>query len=170
MKKLLSLMLFACAIAGRSWASSGVAEVKGTALNSTIAGTVQFEDTAAGLKVSASLSNVPPGQHAFHIHEFGSCADSGKAAGSHYNPMSAPHGQVLKDGMAHAHAGDLGNITAGQDGKATLEAVIPGLSLASGQYTVAGRAVILHEKVDDFSQPAGNAGGRIGCGPIVIIK
>ena len=38
----------------------------------------------------------------------------GKAAGSHYNPMGAPHGQVLKDGMQHAHAGDLGNITAGR--------------------------------------------------------
>jgi len=28
--------------------------------------------------------------------------------------------------------------------------------------------VILHEKVDDFSQPVGNAGGRIACGSIVL--
>jgi Cu-Zn family superoxide dismutase len=26
--------------------------------------------------------------------------------------------------------------------------------------------VILHEKEDDFGQPTGNAGGRIGCGVI----
>jgi Cu-Zn family superoxide dismutase len=36
--------------------------------------------------------------------------------------------------------------------------------------TVAGRAVVVHEQEDDFSQPVGNAGGRIACGPIVITK
>ena len=33
-------------------------------------------------------------------------------------------------------------------------------------HAVAGRAFILHEKQDDFGQPTGNAGGRIGCGKI----
>jgi Cu-Zn family superoxide dismutase len=33
---------------------------------------------------------------------------------------------------------------------------------------VAGRAFVLHEKADDFGQPVGNAGSRIGCGPIVL--
>jgi Cu-Zn family superoxide dismutase len=33
---------------------------------------------------------------------------------------------------------------------------------------VGGRAIILHEKMDDFSQPTGNAGGRIGCGTIIV--
>src|SRR6267142_2847656 len=163
MNKIAGITLLVLGLAARGWSAMGVAEVKGTALNSPISGTVKFEDNAGGLKVSAALAHVPPGLHAFHIHEFGSCAETGKAAGGHFNPMSAPHGQVLKDGIAHAHAGDLGNITAGADGKATLEAVIPGLVLANGSYTVAGRAVILHEKVDDFSQPVGNAGGRIGC-------
>ncbi|MBI3323135.1 MAG: superoxide dismutase family protein, partial [Candidatus Omnitrophica bacterium] len=32
-----------------------------------------------------------------------------------------------------------------------------------------GRSLILHEKVDDFGQPLGNAGGRIGCGVIRIV-
>jgi len=168
MNKKIGLTIVVMAMATRVWASKGVADVKGTATGSMIAGTVQFEDSPAGLKVSAALTGVPPGQHAFHIHEFGSCADSGKAAGSHYNPMNAPHGQVLKDGMQHAHAGDLGNVTAGADGKVTLNAVIPGITLGSSAYTVGGRAVVLHEKVDDFSQPVGNAGGRIGCGPITI--
>jgi len=152
-----------------SWAAMGVANVQGTAPGSTISGTVKFEDTAGGLKVSAQLTGVPAGPHAFHIHEFGSCDDMGKAAGSHYNPLKSPHGEVLKVGIHHAHAGDLGNITAGADGTAALEAVIPGVTLSGGKYDVAGRAVILHEKVDDFSQPAGNAGGRIGCGPIVLV-
>jgi len=168
MNKRTGVCLLVLGLAARGWSATGVAEVMGTAPHSQVSGTVKFEDTAGGLKVSAALAGVPAGQHAFHIHEFGSCADSGKAAGGHYNPMSAPHGQVLKDGMAHAHAGDLGNITAGADGKATLDAVIPGITLAASVYTVGGRAVILHEKVDDFSQPVGNAGSRIGCGPIVL--
>ncbi len=167
MNKIACLSL-ALGVSAWGWAATGVAEVIGTSPTSSISGMVHFEDTPGGLKVSASLAGVPAGLHAFHIHEFGSCADSGKAAGGHYNPMSAPHGQVLKVGMQHAHAGDLGNITVGADGKATLEAVIPGVTLAAGPYTVGGRAVVLHEKVDDFSQPVGNAGGRIGCGPIVL--
>lgn len=150
------------------WAATGVAEMQGTAPNSTIKGTVQFEDTGAGLQVKAHLVNVPPGPHAFHIHEFGSCADMGKAAGSHYNPAMAPHGLEPKDGPHHAHAGDMGNITADAAGSATLEVVLPGVAMSESRYAVGGRAVILHEKLDDFSQPAGNAGSRIACGLIVI--
>ena len=160
-------LLLALALASRAWAAKGIAEIKGTTDNSPL-GTVTLEDTAAGLKVNVQLAGIPPGPHAFHIHEFGSCLDMGKAAGNHYNPLAALHGQVLKDGIHHAHAGDLGNITAAADGSAKLEAVIKDVSLTGGPYDVAGRAIILHEKLDDFSQPAGNAGGRIGCGAIVI--
>ena len=150
------------------WAAMGTAEIHGTAHNSPIKGTVHFEDTSAGLQVRAQLMNVPPGEHGFHIHEFGSCAEMGKAAGGHYNPMHAQHGQVLKDGMQHAHAGDLGNINADNSGSASLNVTLPGVTLADSQYTVGGLAIVLHEKVDDFSQPAGNAGGRIACGTILV--
>lgn len=162
-----SLIVMAIGL-GTASAETGVAKIKGTAAVSTLEGTVTLTDTGAGLKVSAQLSNVPPGPHGFHIHEFGACDDTGKAAGGHYNPQNTPHGQVLKDGVQHAHAGDLGNITAGVDGKASLEGVIPGISLSGGKFTVGGRAIIVHEKADDFGQPVGNAGGRIGCGPILI--
>lgn len=155
-------------LSARAWAAVGVVDLKGTAENSPIHGTVKLEDTPAGLKVSAQLSGIPAGPHGFHIHEFGSCADTGKAAGGHYNPMSMPHGFVVKDGLKKAHAGDLGNITADASGNAVLEAVIPDVKLSGGAYTIGGRAVILHEKADDFGQPVGNAGGRIGCGLIVI--
>src|SRR5579872_6403577 len=102
-----SLITLALGVSG-SWAATGVADVQGTAPGSSIKGTVKFEDTAGGLKVSAQLTGVPAGAHAFHIHEFGSCDDMGKAAGSHYNPLKSPHGEVLKVGIHHAHAGDLG--------------------------------------------------------------
>ena len=149
-------------------AESGKAQIKSTSDVYKIEGTVTFNDTKEGLKISAQLTGVPPGAHGFHIHEFGCCDDLGKAAGGHYNPMGSKHGMVTKDGMNMAHAGDLGNIIAGADGKAELEAVLPGIRLTGGKYNVAGRSVILHEKEDDFSQPLGNAGGRIGCGIIAV--
>jgi Cu-Zn family superoxide dismutase len=37
-----------------------------------------------------------------------------------------------------------------------------------GQYAIGDRAFILHADPDDFGQPTGNAGGRIGCGTIQI--
>jgi superoxide dismutase, Cu-Zn family len=169
MNKSTCISMIVLGISVRGWAATGVAEIKGTAENSQIRGTVNFTDTATGLQIKAKLSGLPPGSHAFHIHEFGSCADLGKAAGSHYNPLGAPHGQVLKAGIQHAHAGDLGNIIVAADGTAALEATVPDLHLADGKYNVAGRSVVVHEKLDDFSQPAGNAGGRIACGTIVLI-
>jgi superoxide dismutase, Cu-Zn family len=168
MMKKISLLLLVAGIAGRAWAARGSADIAGTAVGSPIKGTVQLEDTAGGLKLNVHLMGVPPGAHGFHIHEFGSCADNGKAAGGHYNPMNTPHGNVLKDGEHKAHVGDMGNVQVGADGEATLEAVLHGIALAGDKYTVGGRAIILHEKADDFSQPAGNAGARIGCGPIII--
>ncbi len=150
------------------FALSGIAAVAGTAPDSKISGTVTFTDTADGLKVLAKLAHVPEGPHGFHIHEFGACGDLGKAAGGHYNPAHAAHGMVTQDGVQHSHAGDLGNITAAKDGTAVLEAVIPGVTLSDSKFTVGGRAVILHEKADDFGQPVGNAGGRIGCGLIHV--
>ena len=118
--------------------------------------------------MTARLTGVPPGAHGFHIHEFGSCADLGKAAGGHYNPTNTPHGDVLKSGPHHAHVGDMGNISANEKGEATLTATLKELTLSGAPHAIGGRAVILHEKEDDFSQPTGNAGGRIGCGTIVI--
>ena len=149
-------------------AATGAAIIKGTAEGSTIGGSVKLEDTAKGLKITASLMGVPEGEHGFHIHEFGLCDDAGKAAGSHYNPMKTPHGDVVKDGVHKAHAGDMGNITAGADGKAIVEVVVPKLTLAGGKESAAGRAIVLHEMKDDMGQPVGNAGARIGCGIVVI--
>lgn len=133
---------------------------------SMITGKVTLEETSAGLQVRAEVQNAPAGIHGFHIHMNGDCSDAGNAAGGHFNPDAVPHGDLMKDGFAHAHAGDLGNITIETDGHGTLEKLLPGLTLKEGKYGVAGRSFILHEKTDDFGQPTGNAGGRIACGVI----
>jgi len=162
------IITMSCFLTPVLWGASGMAELQGTAPGSTVKGTVHFTDTPAGLQVSAQITNAAPGLHGFHIHEFGGCGDLGKAAGGHFNPEGAPHGMLMKDGPHKAHAGDMGNITVDVNGNATLETILPNIHLAGPAPSVAGRAVILHEKADDFSQPTGNAGGRIACGPIVI--
>ncbi len=140
--------------------------LKATQEGSAVSGTVTLQEVDGGLKVKVEVAGAPAGKHGLHFHENGSCADQGNAAGSHFNPDASMHGDVLKDGFEHAHAGDLGNIEIGADGRGTLEKTIPRLDLSRGKYGVSGRAVILHEKEDDFGQPTGNAGARIGCAVI----
>lgn len=146
----------------------GVADIKGTSPNSKLSGTAVFIQTSSGLKATLRIVNASPGKHGIHIHEKGDCADSGKAAGGHFNPGNVPHGFLPKDGAEHAHAGDMGNITIGENGSGSLELMLPELVLKEGPRAIDGRAVILHEKADDFGQPTGNAGGRIGCGVIQL--
>ena len=152
--------------AGTVFAKSATAEIRGTIDGSSVGGTLRLQETPEGLKVNASLNGVSPGLHGFHIHENGACTEEGKAAGGHFNPDHADHGFLYHDGFAHAHAGDLGNMNIAADGTGELEVILPGLNLTEGKYNVSGKAVILHEKEDDFGQPTGNAGGRIGCGVI----
>ena len=149
-------------------AASAKANIKGTAETSSISGVASFEDTTQGLHISVEIHGAPEGIHGFHIHEFGDTSNSGKAAGGHYNPDQHDHGDVVKDGLEAAHAGDLGNIEIDADGNGKLHLTVPNLFVTGNANSVAGRAVILHEKPDDFGQPTGNAGSRIGAGTIVI--
>lgn len=163
---MLFVFLMLGAFVGVAFAKTATVEIKPTKDGSLVRGTIRLEETAAGLKVNVEVQGVSPGKHGFHFHEAGACGDEGKAAGGHFNPEHAVHGLLLKDGFSGAHAGDLGNIEVGADGTGKLETTLPGLSLSAGEHNIAGKSVILHEKEDDFGQPTGNAGGRIGCGVI----
>jgi Cu-Zn family superoxide dismutase len=135
------------------------------------AGIVTFTATDAGIKVVADVSGLSPGNHGFHIHEFGDVSDSAKAmsTGGHYDPMGTHH-HALMDGDAAHHAGDMGNLVADDSGKAHLEMVLTGITLMGPTNPIVGRAVIVHAKADDGGQPVGNAGGRVGSGVIGIAK
>ncbi|MBP9855026.1 MAG: superoxide dismutase family protein [Candidatus Omnitrophica bacterium] len=144
------------------------AMIKGTSQDSKISGVADFTEKGDGVQVEVHIAGVDtPGKHGFHIHEFGSCSDTGKAAGGHFNPMKVEHGFLPEDGMK-SHMGDMGNITIDQTGSGSISLFLSKVTI-SGENGIAGRAVILHEKEDDFGQPTGNAGGRIGCGVIGYI-
>ena len=151
-------------------ATGAVAYAKMTAIDAgTLTGEVNFVEQKGGLQINAEVFNVPgAGPHGFHIHEVGACHRNGEAAGGHYNPLGIKHGFLPKDGPQAAHLGDMGNIEVDAKGHGKLSVFLPGVSLNSGEYAVGGRSVILHEKADDFGQPTGNAGGRIGCGIIEV--
>jgi superoxide dismutase, Cu-Zn family len=136
--------------------------------SSGVTGTVTFAKVEGGVKVSAKLAGLAEGAHGFHIHEFGDCsAPDGASAGGHFNPAGEPHAGPAD---AHRHAGDMGNLTAGQDGTATLEYVDAHASF-EGPNSILGRGVIVHAKPDDLkTQPTGNAGGRVACGVVGVAK
>ena len=167
----LILTLFACVVlAGSAFAAQGKAVIKATAVDSNVSGDVALTEANGGLTVEVKVANLSPGKHGLHFHEKGSCDDIGKAAGGHFNPDGVSHGYLPKDGHEHAHAGDMGNIEVGSDGTGTLKIFLPGVLLNEGKYAVLGKSIILHEKEDDFGQPTGNAGGRIGCGIIESVE
>jgi len=165
---LAGLILIVLVGASRAFAETATSVIQPTGEKSKGSGTATFSDTPNGLKVTVQVTNAPQGKHGIHIHQFGHCGDKGNAAGGHFNPDGIKHGYLPKDGFLEAHAGDLGNIEINKDGKGTLSLLIAGLTVTGGRYTVAGRSIVLHEKPDDFGQPTGNAGPRIGCGPIMI--
>ncbi|MCP3142844.1 superoxide dismutase family protein [Pyxidicoccus xibeiensis] len=128
-------------------------------------GEITFEQTAQGVLVKGTLSNLPPGQHAFHVHETGKCAaPEFKTAGSHFNPHKKAHGIMSPKGK---HAGDLPNLYVGQDGRVQFDTFAQtGLTLKS-MFDKDGSAVVVHTKEDDYhSDPTGDAGGRIACGVV----
>jgi Cu-Zn family superoxide dismutase len=138
-----------------------------SASGSKVTGTVTFTKTGDTVQVVADITGLTPGKHAFHIHEFGDCsATDASSAGGHFNPMHKPHGSP---DSPERHAGDMGNLEADSSGKAHLELKDSMLKF-SGENSILGHAVIVHEKVDDWSQPVGNAGGRQACGVIGVAK
>jgi Cu-Zn family superoxide dismutase len=134
----------------------------------TAQGVVTFTQEQGGVRVVAKLTGVPKGVHGFHIHEFGDCSSAdGTSAGGHFNPTGMSHAGPTAE---KRHVGDLGNVTADEQGNVALDYVDKHLAF-SGANAIIGHAVILHANPDDFTtQPTGNAGGRIACGVIGVAK
>lgn len=132
---------------------------------SDVKGKIEFLQLTDGVSIIGDVTGLKPGEHGFHIHEFGDCsAPDAKSAGGHFNPESVLHGGPLD---LPRHMGDLGNIKADDAGNAHYEAVNH-LIRMDGPNSIIGHSVIVHEDRDDYvSQPTGNAGGRLACGVIL---
>jgi Cu-Zn family superoxide dismutase len=134
-----------------------------------VSGTVTFTEVEDGVRVQAEITGLTPGNHGFHVHEFGDCsAPDASSAGAHFNPTDQPH--AAPDAEAR-HVGDMGNVEANASGAAELNYVDHNLSLTRDKLSIIGRSVVIHEKADDLkSQPAGDSGARVACGVIGLAK
>jgi len=163
---LASAALTACGSMGTGRASA-TAELQPTAAitpNPTT-GHVTFTALDHGVRVAGEVRGLAPGEHGFHIHEKGDCADNGNASGGHFNPAGGVHG---KFGAAGTHAGELPSLVADASGTVRFSVDVHTISLTEGAANnVAGRALVVHRDRDDYTtQPAGNSGPRIACAVI----
>lgn len=130
-------------------------------------GSLTLTQDGDAVRLTGSLMGLEPnGEFGFHIHEIGDCsAPDASSAGAHFNPAGAAHGNP--QGGEH-HAGDMLNVSSDAQGNAQVDVRAEGVSLDASQPNgVLNRAVVLHEKADDYqTQPSGGSGARIACGVI----
>jgi Cu-Zn family superoxide dismutase len=147
------------------------ADIKGEG----ITGTADFVETQQGtgkiVNVTVTVAGLKPGNHGIHLHAVGKCTPDFAAAGGHFDP--GPFGNTDPDANHPYHMGDIPQLAAGADGKATLKTVTTRVTLSDGPlslFDADGSAIIVHGNPDQgiTGEPkSGVSGGpRIACGVI----
>jgi len=140
-------------------------------LKGDVTGTLNFSQQGEVLRVTGEIQGLKPGDHGFHVHEFGDTTNGCTSTGAHFNPKNKTHGAPTAE---ERHVGDLGNVFVDANGLCKVDISDKLVSL-SGENCILGRALVVHADPDDMglgghelSKTTGNAGARLGCGVIGI--
>ncbi|XP_059211431.1 copper chaperone for superoxide dismutase-like [Centropristis striata] len=116
--------------------------------------------------IDGTIDGLEPGPHGLHVHALGDLTQDCLSCGEHYNPFGKRHGGP---GDTERHVGDLGNIVAGPDGRASFRQEDGQLKV----WDVIGRSLVVDAGEDDLgrgghplSTQTGNSGERLACGII----
>jgi Cu-Zn family superoxide dismutase len=157
----------ATAHAGGSVAKAEGQLIPTTKTESKVKGIIYFTKTDKGMHVQGEITGLTPGEHGFHVHEYGVWNEDGMASGGHFNPTGAPH---AAHDSPKRHVGDMGNVKADESGKAVIDLDDDQMTF-EGPNCILGRGLVVHEKADDLkSQPSGAAGGRLAVAIIGVAK
>jgi len=142
-----------------------------------IRGYVKFseEQNSINIKIELNLTGFKPySSHGFHVHEAGDLTDNCTTMCAHFNPYNKEHGCP---GKISRHVGDLGNITADENGDVKYIFYDNVIKLRGSKANIIGRGLIIHEDEDDCgngnnedSLITGNSGARIACAIIGYSK
>jgi Cu-Zn family superoxide dismutase len=157
--------------------ASGAAVVRGHAdiKGEGITGTADFVETQNGagkiVNITVTVSGLKPGMHGVHLHAIGKCTPDFAAAGGHFDP--GPAGNPDPDANHPFHMGDVPQLTAGANGKATMKAATTRVTLSEGPlslFDADGSAIIIHGNPDQGitgeSKSGVSGGPRVACGVI----
>ncbi|CAL8242037.1 unnamed protein product [Merluccius merluccius] len=117
--------------------------------------------------IDGTLDGLAPGPHGLHVHALGDLTSECLSCGDHYNPFGRQHGGPED---SERHVGDLGNIVAGPDRRASFRLEDRQLKV----WDVIGRSLVVDAGEDDLgrgghtlSKETGNSGKRVlACGII----
>ena len=118
--------------------------------------------------IEGTVDGLTPGAHGLAVHETGDTSEGCGSLGGHYNPRGVRHGSP-EMGLDQRHVGDLGNIVAGEDGRARFRLVDKVIKV----WDMIGRSVVVAAGQDDLglgtgdrSHIDGNCGPGVACGVI----
>ncbi|KAK9499073.1 hypothetical protein O3M35_003586 [Rhynocoris fuscipes] len=142
----------------------------GYSLSNSIQGVVRFiQSSDDKCIIDGTIDGLTPGLHGLHIHECGDISKGCESIGEHYDAKGGDKHGGPEEGENNRHTGDLGNVEADENGRATFRLEDKLVKV----WDIIGRSVAVTESADDlgkgnhpFSKINGNSGQKLACGII----